>query len=154
MSHRLCSSHQLFSALVQVTALDFTKEKEPSLHNATLLGGLAKSAAPLLLGAAPEGAAAAAGSLPLPQELLHTEVKSMSMHLTGTAAISMLRINYQHVACTCRKELSVELHSGMKLCMLPAFAAAAAAADSVVHMQHCFLQLTQPAELLSAHGTC
>jgi hypothetical protein len=27
----------------QVTALEFSKEKEPSLHNATLLGGLAKS---------------------------------------------------------------------------------------------------------------
>jgi hypothetical protein len=58
-----------------VTALDFAKEKEPSLHNATLLGGLAKSAAPLLLGAPPEGAAAAGGSLPLPQELLHAEVR-------------------------------------------------------------------------------
>jgi hypothetical protein len=64
--------HHMCAICPQVTALDFAKEKEPSLHNATLLGGLAKSAAPLLLGAPPEGAAAS--SLPLPQELLHAEV--------------------------------------------------------------------------------
>jgi hypothetical protein len=67
---------------MQVTALDFSKEKEPSLQNATLLGGLAKSAAPLLLGAPPGGAAAAAGSLLLPQEMLHAEVRPSFVCLT------------------------------------------------------------------------
>jgi hypothetical protein len=91
----ICDICVCVPSVLQVTALDFPKEKEPSLHNATLLGGLAKSAAPLLLGAALEGAAAAAaGSLPLPQELLHAEVRLLKSYkqigIVGTLCIRLV----------------------------------------------------------------
>ncbi|WIA32391.1 hypothetical protein OEZ86_003220 [Tetradesmus obliquus] len=89
-----------------VTALDFSKEKDSSLHNATLLGGLAKSAAPLLLGALPEGAAAAAGSLLLPQELLHAEDLSS---LPGDLAAAVAELQQQ------QKQLEAEMQQRYQL---------------------------------------
>lgn len=58
------------SHLLQVSALDFSKDREASLHNATLLGGVIKPTSIMLLAAPPENAAAAS----LPSELLTTEV--------------------------------------------------------------------------------
>eukprot|EP00879_Flechtneria_rotunda_P030238 GHRR01032845.1.p1 GENE.GHRR01032845.1~~GHRR01032845.1.p1 ORF type:complete len:618 (+),score=302.18 GHRR01032845.1:303-2156(+) len=56
-----------------VSSLDFNKDRESALQSATLLGGFVKTAASLLLGGTPEGAAAAAAALPLPEEVLDAQ---------------------------------------------------------------------------------
>lgn len=72
---------------LQVTSLDFDKEREASMHAATLLGGFVKSAASLLLGAPPDAAA----NLPLPQELLHDQV---TVHACScVVAMTMLQLH-------------------------------------------------------------
>lgn len=71
---------------LQVTSLDFDKEREASMHTATLLGGVVKSAASLLLGGLPDAAA----NLPLPRELLHDQVDEHAWSCVGCYCMSLL----------------------------------------------------------------
>ncbi|KAF8071278.1 UPF2 [Scenedesmus sp. PABB004] len=68
-----------------VAGLDFGGDRDGSLHAASLLGGFIKSAAPLLLGAPPEGLGP--GSAGLPAELAKAEdVSSLPPELAAAVA--------------------------------------------------------------------
>lgn len=66
--------------------MDFSKDREAALHNATLLGGVIKPASVLLLGAPPENAAAAS----LPLQLLNAEVCRACLTCTPADCIALV----------------------------------------------------------------